>query len=321
MSRTRTLTELVEAMRSFQESRTLLTAVELDIFGAVQAGASAMEVAERCNTNPRATAMLLDALVALGALLKREDVYHCTRESATLAQARTGLMHTVHLWKTWSGLTSCVENGKPAAARGPEAFPPEQTRAFIAAMHNRAREAAEEILHLVPVQGALRMLDVGGGSAAFSIAFASHCPELQAEVLDLEAVLPIAEEHIRQAGLEARVKVRAGEMLSSDLGQDHDLVLLSAVLHMFGEEDCQRLILRSAEALKPGGRLIIREFILEEDRTAPTFAALFALNMLVGTEHGNTYTESQYREWMGEAGLVDISRPDPDGDVLVGLKP
>jgi hypothetical protein len=62
---------------------------------------------------------------------------------------------------------------------------------------------------------------------------------------------------------------------------------------------------------------VVREFILQEDRTAPRFAALFAINMLVGTEHGNTYTEGQYRAWMQEAGLATITRPDPEGDVIV----
>jgi hypothetical protein len=72
--------------------------------------------------------------------------------------------------------------------------------------------------------------------------------------------------------------------------------------------------------LVPGGHLVIREFILDEDRTAPPFAALFALNMLVGTEHGNSYTESDYRTWMTAAGLRAIVRPDPQGDVLVAVK-
>lgn len=320
MSRTRSLPELVEAMGSFQESRVLLSAVELDVFGAVQEGATAQDVSSRCNTEVRATTMLLDALVALGALLKREGVYHCTRDSLGLVKARQGLMHRVHLWDTWSQLTTCVQTGRPPRAKGPQGFAPDQTRAFIAAMHSRATEAAEEILHAVPLQGVKRMLDIGGGSGAFSIAFARHCPELEAEILDLESVLPITQEYIRQSGLEGRVGTRPGEMLTCELGQGYDLILLSAVLHMFGEADCQGLIARCAQALNPGGRLVIREFILEEDRTAPTFATLFALNMLVGTEHGNAYTESNYRQWMSEAGLEGLDRPDPEGDVMVGRR-
>jgi hypothetical protein len=89
---------------------------------------------------------------------------------------------------------------------------------------------------------------------------------------------------------------------------------------MFSEDENRSLIQRCARALSPGGHLVIREFILQEDRTAPLHAALFALNMLVGTEHGNTYTEGEYRAWMQEAGLGTIARPDPEGDVLLAAK-
>jgi SAM-dependent methyltransferase len=109
-------------------------------------------------------------------------------------------------------------------------------------------------------------------------------------------------------------------MRTADFGQGHDLVLLSAVCHMWSEDDNRALIKRCARALVPGGHLVIREFILNEERTTPPFAAIFAINMLVGTEHGNSYTEGEYRTWMTEAGLGAIARPDPQGDVLVAAK-
>jgi hypothetical protein len=136
----------------------------------------------------------------------------------------------------------------------------------------------------------------------------------------LGAVVPLAEDYIREAGLQSRVRIRPGDMRTAELGEGFDLVLLSAVCHMFSEDENRSLIQRCAGALLAGGHLVIREFILQEDRTGPPHAALFALNMLVGTEHGNTYTEGQYRTWMEEAGLVAITRPAPEGDVLVAAK-
>jgi SAM-dependent methyltransferase len=109
-------------------------------------------------------------------------------------------------------------------------------------------------------------------------------------------------------------------MRTAEFGEGFDLVLLSAVCHMFSEDENRSLIQRCARALVSGGHLVIREFILQEDRTGPAHAALFALNMLVGTEHGNTYTESQYRTWMQEAGFATVTRTDPEGDVLVGAR-
>ena len=320
MEKTRTLANLIQSARAFQESRVLLTALELDVFTTMGDGATAADIAQKLGTDLRATSMLLNGLVALGALSKHEAVFRCTKESKALGPERMGLMHTVHLWDTWSSLTECVKSGKAVRSRGPEDFPEAQTRAFIAAMHARARDNADQTVRLSGIRDAKRMLDVGGGSGAFSFAFAQACPELQAEILDLGAVVPLAEEYIRQAGLQSRVRVRPGDMRAAELGEGFDLVLLSAVCHMFGESENRALIQRCAQALSPGGHLVIREFILEEDRTAPPFAALFALNMLVGTEHGNAYTESEYRTWMEDAGLGDFTRADPQGDVLVATK-
>ena len=320
MEKTRSLSNLVQSARAFQESRVLLTALELDLFTTIGEGATAAETAQKLGTDPRATEMLLNALVAVGALVKGEAVFGCTAESKALGPARPGLLHTVHLWDTWATLTECVKSGRAVRSRGPEGFPEARTRAFIAAMHARAQESARETVRLSGIHDAKRMLDVGGGSGAFSIAFAKTCPELRAEILDLGAVVPLAEEYIREAGLQNRVRVRPGDMRTAGFGEGFYLVLLSAVCHMFGEDENRSLIQRCARALVPGGHLVIREFILQEDRAGPPHAALFALNMLVGTEHGNTYTEGEYRNWMEEADLGTITRPDPEGDVIVASK-
>ena len=320
MEKTRSLQSLMQAARAFQESRVLLTALEIDVFSALGSGSTAADLSSTLGTDPRATERLLNALVAIGALHKRDNVFRCTEESKALGPARMGLMHTVHLWDTWSTLTDCVRSGSATATRGPETFPEARTRAFIAAMHARARDNAEQTARLSGIRDAKRMLDVGGGSGAYAIAFAKACPALQAEILDLGAVVPLAEEYIREAGLQDRVRVRQGDMRTADFGEGYDLVLLSAVCHMWCEDDNRALIKRCAKGLLPGGHLVIREFILDEDRTAPPFAALFAINMLVGTEQGNSYTEGEYRTWMTEAGLGTIIRPDPKGDVLVATK-
>jgi SAM-dependent methyltransferase len=131
-------------------------------------------------------------------------------------------------------------------------------------------------------------------------------------------VLPIARGHIREAGLEGRVAVREGDLRAGDLGQGYDLVLVSAICHMLDEAENQDLLRRCARALNPGGRVAIREFILDPDRAGPPRAALFALNMLVGTPRGNTYTEAEYRSWLGQAGFREITRPEPEGDWIIG---
>lgn len=130
-------------------------------------------------------------------------------------------------------------------------------------------------------------------------------------------MVPIARGHIREAGLEARVTVREGDLRTGSLGEGYDLVLVSAICHMLDEDRNRDLLRRCAEALKPGGRIAVREFILAPDRAGPPAATLFALNMLVGTARGNTYTEAEYRGWLEGAGFRNITRPEPAGDWML----
>jgi ubiquinone/menaquinone biosynthesis C-methylase UbiE len=314
MTEARTLPDLLQAMRGFQESRVLLTAMELDILPACGAGATAAAVAAAVGGDPRATGMLLNALAAMGVLGKDGDCYRRTEAAEALGRQRAGLMHMAHLWNTWSSLTGCVRAGT-STQTGP---PGGQVENFIAAMDARARTVTADALRVVGHQGVRRMLDVGGGPATFAIAFAQAEPGLRAEVLDLGPVLPIARGHVRDAGLEDRVAVREGDLRSDAFGSGYDLVLVSAICHMLGEDENRDLLARCARALAPGGRVAIREFILDPDRAGPPAAAMFALNMLVGTARGNSYTEAEYRSWLEQAGCREITRPEPAGDWIIG---
>ena len=220
--------DLTELLRGFQESRAILTALELDLFTAVGDGADARQVAASLRSHPRATEMLLNALASLRLLVKREGVFYNSPATARYFaagspdNARPALLHTAHLWHRWSTLTDCVRAGTAIAddrnaeiaARGQD-----WTEAFIAAMHRNASERAPLVVRAVGVENVRRMLDMGGGSGAYSIAFAQANPALQAEILDLAAVEPIAQRHIHEAGVADRVKVRAGDLRSDRLGR------------------------------------------------------------------------------------------------------
>ena len=317
MAAARTMDDMLRAVRAFQESRVFLTALELDLFGALGEGATAEEAAARAGTDPRATGMLLHALVALGALEKGGETFRCTSESRAFRDLRAGLLHTVRKWEGWSTLTACVRTGTAARDRRRDE---ESTEAFIGAMHARACGAAAGLVAALGTKGVARMLDVGGGPATFALAFARAEPSLRAEVLDLPEVVPIARRHIREAGLEDRVAARAGDLRADPLGKGYDLILVSAICHMLGEAENQDLFRRCAAALVPGGRLAIRDFILEPDRTTPPEAALFALNMLTATPRGNVYTEAEYRAWLQAAGFGTITRKRNGENLLIAYR-
>lgn len=311
--------------RAFMPSRVLLTALELDIFSATTDGASVEGIARRVQADRRAIEMLLNALVSLRLLEKKNDLYFDTPATARFfAQgsrdnARNGLLHTAHLWDRWSRLTDCVRTGRPVAngAGGPAA-----TKDFIAAMDRNARERAAAVVKAVGSTSAKRMLDLGGGSGAYSIAFAHAVDELKSDILDRPEVVPLAEDYIRRAELTDRIRVKAGDMLHDPLGEAYDLVLISAICHMFSPDQNRELLKRAYNALARGGQCVVQDFILEPNKTAPSFAALFSLNMLVGTESGSSYSEPEYAQWLKEAGFANVKRvhlPGPSG-LMIGIK-
>jgi len=321
--------EIQVPLRAFMESRILLTALDLDVFTAVQTGGTAAAVASDRDVAIEGAERLLDALVSLGFLVKRGDVYaNAPLAARFLAEgspddARDALKHNLSLWRRWSTLTDAVTAGHAVGVQEMAERGDDWTVPFIAAMDRGAAQRAPLVVQAVGARGVRRMLDVGGGSGAYSIAFARANADLRAEILDLRTVLPIAEGHVREAGLADRVTTRAGDLRTDDLGSGYDLVLLSSICHMLGPDENRDLLSRAARALAPGGRVVVSDFVLDEDGTGPRQAVLFSINMLVGTPSGRSYRESEYRAFLGEAGLVGVERarlPGP-AHLVIGRKP
>ena len=318
--------ELNALTAGFRAPRALLTAVELDVFTAIGEGANAELVAERSATDRRAMTALLRVLVSFGLVLRRGDQFvngpvanGYLREGAE-HDARSAIMHSAHLWHRWSELTECVRNGTSASGSGQRDA--DALRAFIAAMHKIAALRAPMVVQRLDLEGVERVLDVGGGSGAYSIAFARAKAGLRATVFDLPEVLPLTRVNVEAAGLSDRITLTGGHFLRDDLGSDHDLALLSAICHMLGPEQNVELLRRVAGALRPGGQVIIQDFLLDDEGGGHRTATLFALNMLVNTENGSSYTRAEYRDWLAQAGLSEprpIELAGPTG-LLVATK-
>jgi (2Fe-2S) ferredoxin/SAM-dependent methyltransferase/DNA-binding CsgD family transcriptional regulator len=317
--------EFQQQVRAFRESRVVLTAIELDVFSHTGDGRTADQIADKIGCDPRATEMLLNALTSLGLLEKKTGGFRNGPLAARYLAAggkddsRLGLMHTVHLWDRWTTLTECVRKGtsvtyKPMADRDDD-----RRRAFIGAMHKNASSRAAQVVAAVGVGGVRRLLDIGGGSGAYSIAFAQADPDLQATIFDLPPVLPLTEKYTAEAGLTGRIRFQAGDMNEDEFGNGYDLVLLCAICHMNSPEQNRSLFKKCLSALAPGGRLVIQDFILEPDKTAPRSGALFALNMLVATRVGSSYSRDEYMDWLTGAGFQrpkHIRLPGPTGLVI-----
>jgi SAM-dependent methyltransferase len=298
---------LVRLSRAFMEARVLLTGAELDLFTLLaREPRSAAALAAARDWDLRPLAMLLDALVAMELLAKRADVYCCPPEVAARLSAESpesllaSVQHAANLWERWSGLTARVTRGR-APASSEEA----STRAFIGAMHAIARPLAPAIVAAVRPAGARRLLDVGGGPGTYTLAFLETVPGLEATLVDVPEVIPLARERISAAGCLGRVTLVPGDYLADPLPGGHDLAWLSAVIHSNSLEQ-NRILFRAVwSALVPGGRIVIRDHVMSEDRTAPRAGALFAINMLVAGNAGGTYTFQEIAAALTSVGFHD----------------
>jgi SAM-dependent methyltransferase len=315
---------IMELATAFQRSRPLLTAFELELFTALASEArTSDEVAAEIGAEPRATDRLMNALVALELLEKENGRFRNSPLAGKyLVKGRPdylgGLGHSNHLWDTWSRLTQVVRTGGPEGLGDTDQRDDDWLRPFIAAMHTRARQSAGQVVAMLDLDGVSRVLDVGGGSGAYAMAFVRARRGISAVVFDLPKVVPLARMYTQQEGLAAEVVTVGGNYLHDPLGEGYDLVFMSAVIHSNAVNDNRLLFGKAARALRPGGQLIVQDFLINEDRSGPLQPALFALNMLVGTPAGDTYTESEVRQWMAEAGFGGIRRLDtPVGTNLV----
>jgi len=306
----------MELASGFMRSRAFLTACELDLFTVVGGRErTSAEVAADLRTDGRATDRLMNALCTVGVLEKSGERFRnaaATRRFLVrdAPEYMGGLMHWVHLWESWSTLTAAVRRGAAVTEPSVNDRGEEWLRSFIAAMHWRACQHGPGVVGALDLTGVSRVLDVGGGSGAYAMAFVRAKQALSATVFDLPNVLPLTAQYVRRAGLQDRVALVAGDYETDDLGRGFDLVFLSAIIHSNSPQGNRALLRKGVAALTPAGRLVVQDFVVDEDRVGPPFGVLFALNMLVGTRAGDTYTESEVRRWMEEAGLEGVARLD-----------
>jgi SAM-dependent methyltransferase len=291
----------------FMRSQILFVAHEAGVFPLLEEARTAEEVARRVSRPPRTTRMLLDALVALEFVEKTSGRYR-NREIASvcLVPGQPGyqgnyLRHQHGAWDAWSRLDEALRTGE--SVRMEQERTPEQLRHFILAMAEIGRSSAAQMTAALDLSRYRHMLDVGGGPGTYPIVFLQKNPDLRSTLIDRPPVIEIAREQVQAAGLESRFDYIPGDFLETDFGHGYDLILISNVIHMLGEEPNRKLVRKSFDALEPGGTLLIKDFLTNEDRSGPPFSLIFALHMLVNTGQGDTYPAEEVAAWTNEAGF------------------
>ncbi len=304
--------QVMQEVMSFWQSRIILTGAELDVFTALDgAPRSSTVLAGELGCNVRGMDHLLNALAALGLLDKQADIFHLSGTGALFSArhpetALPMLLHFNGLWKNWSTLSEVVKTGKPAR---PENAQPDEAdrRAFIGAMHAIGRGLAAEIAAAFDASRCRQLLDIGGASGSYTIAFLQKNPRMKAILFDLPPVIPMAAERLQAEGLHARVELVAGDFYRDELPGGSDLALLSAIIHQNDRAQNTALYGKIFRALTPGGTLLIRDHIMDASCTKPVGGALFAVNMLVNTPGGTSYTFEEIKEGLQAAGFGDVA--------------
>lgn len=305
---------IMDVAKAFMRSRIILTAAELDLFTVIQkSSASAEKIAERFGFDQRALSRVLDCLVTFGLLDKNADVYSLTDEGSLFSSLHPEsslpmLLHMSRLWVSWSDLTEIVAKGAASETNPQKPMDLDSRRAFIGAMHVIGKSLSEDIAGSLDLGGYRKLLDIGGGSGTYTIAFLKSNPRLRAVLFDLKDVIEMARERLSSEGFLDRAELIAGDFYADELPGGCDLALLSAIIHQNSREQNVELFRKICRALNPGGMLLIRDHIMNEDRTWPPEGAMFAVNMLVNTSGGDTYTFPEVERDLTAAGFKNVKR-------------
>ncbi len=306
------LTAILGKARAFWEARILMTAAELDVFSLlVDAPKTSAQVSRELPSDPRATEALLNALVALGLLVKTEGAFAIKPDferalsSSTPETVLPVIQHMAQLWNSWGRLTEIVRTGQ--VRRSVEALERDEegVRAFIGAMHTIGLGLARSVVARLDLSGHRSLIDVGGGSGVYTIAVLRAAPEMRATIFDRPLVIDLARQKLAEEGMTDRVAMLEGDFYVDALPGGHDLALLSAIIHQNDPEQNVELYRKVFDALVPDGVIAIRDFVMSEDHTEPADGASFAINMLVNTPSGSTYSFGDISRDLDAAGFED----------------
>jgi ubiquinone/menaquinone biosynthesis C-methylase UbiE len=313
---------LMQLHLSFAPSRIVAAAVQLKVFSSIAAGhRDASGIARATGASERGMRMLLDALVAMGLLTKADEqveltqgaARHLVRESPDYVGAVME-METDMTWAAWGKLTEAVRSGNPVRAvnqrQAAERFFPSLIRSLHVYNREPARRMAQALCGGPSARG-MRVLDVACGSAVWSIAIAETDSEAYVTANDFPPVLELTREYVRRHGVEWRYEFLPGNLREVDFGaQRFNLAILGNIVHSEGADSSRELFRRLHRALVPGGRIAIVDMIPNDERSGPYYPVMFALNMLVNTEAGGTYTLAEYRQWLNQAGFAQVETTD-----------
>lgn len=296
---------------------TLTIADELGLFSLLKENPLvASDIAKSLSLGERGTEALLGVMTSLGYLVQQDGKFNLTEVS------RNFLLPEAPCY--WGGMLKLMANNPLSHSSLLEALrkdkssvyqeqdvwetheiEPEKAKVFTFAMQSMTMPAALGIAKYSDWKNVKRLLDVGGGSAAVSVALVKAYPQLHSTIFELPVVCPITEEYIRNANLSERIDTHPGNFFTDLFPFGYDAILFSNIFHDWGWEKCLHLAKRSFEALPSGGRIYLNEILLSDTKDSPTVATSFSMCMIWWTE-GKQFTVGEIKQLLHIAGFENV---------------
>ncbi len=326
---------LMELSFAYAPPLIISAGVSNKVFDSLEDGAKTAEhVAGQTGASARALRILMNALVGLDLLKKdRNEKYSLTPESAAFLLSNkpgthAGFFGTIapQIISRWLRLSDIVREGRPAVAVNQEA---EGTEFFSQLVENiipMSYPPAQKLgdhLKLARTRNEIRVLDLAAGSGIWGIALARKSPRVRVTAVDWAGMIPTAKRITQKFGVGDRFNYVEGDILDANFGSGYDVATLGHILHSEGEERSRQLLKKTFRALKSGGTIAIAEWLVDDDRTKPLPSLMFAVQMLVNTEKGDTFSFNEIKSWLQEAGFKKVRKLQAPGPspLILATKP
>ncbi len=303
----------------------MLAGMQLDLFTPLKANPMAAEqLAAVIGVGPERLRLLLYVLVVAGLLNEQDGVFSNTAEANQfLVKGEPSYIGNRHAgiamrWRENFKTADSIRSGVPQAKLDFSNSPPEELEKFLRNINASTVPSARALLQTADFSSVKTLLDVACGGAGMAITITKACPHISATAVDLAQVAPIAQKLVIEEGAAERVKVLAADVVNGPLSGAYDAAVARAFLQVLSAQDTRRALQNIGAVLNPGGKLFIIGQILDDSRRYPLDAVGFNLTFINYFDAGESYTESEHRDWLSAAGFIDIERSLlPDGGSLM----
>jgi len=310
-------------------------AVSNKVFDSLASGAKTVaQLSKETGAPARGLRAIMNALVGLELLKKdRREKYSLTPESTAFLlsdrpSTQAGFFGTIlpQLISRWLRLADVVRDGQPAVAvnqetEGTEFF--SQLVENIIPMSYPSAQALGDHLKVSKAKNDIRVLDLAAGSGIWGIALAQKSPRVRVTAVDWAGMIPTTKRITGKFGVADRFQFIEGDLLEANFGTGYNIATLGHILHSEGEERSRQLLKKTFRALKSGGTIAIAEWLVNDEHTEPLPSLMFAVQMLVNTEKGDTFSFNEIKSWLEEAGFKRVRKLGAPGPspLILATKP